>query len=174
MASINLAGLYFFMPIFSFLFVFIVTYAILFKTKILGESQFVNILVGLIIAIIFMSFSTSTFSTDTYIRTIIPWFAVLFVSVFLVLLLMGLSTKDLGSIMTSKFAWAVAIILIVIFVIAAIRVFNPVLDPTYGVASGDSPQIISQLRDIFGGPVGGGILLVIIAIIVAYVISRAK
>jgi hypothetical protein len=174
MATLNIAGLYFFMPVFSFLFVFIVIYAILFKTKILGESQFVNILVAFIIAIIFMSFSTPQFSTESYVRTIIPWFAVLFVCVFLVLLLMGLTTKDLGSVMTSKFAWGVAIILIVIFVVAAIRVFKPVIDPVYGISSGDSPQIISQIRGLFNTTVGGGILLLVIAIIIAWVITRAK
>lgn len=175
MATINITGLSFFLPVFSFLFVFIIVYAILFKTKVLGESQFVNILIGLIVAIIFMSFSTPAGSADEYVRTIIPWFAVLFVCVFLVLLLMGLATKDVGTMMTSKFAWAFAIVLIVIFLIAAIRVFKPVLDPVYGISSSpDSPQIISQLRSLFMGPIGGGILLVIIAVIVAWVITKAK
>ncbi|MEM0465423.1 MAG: hypothetical protein QXW97_01830 [Candidatus Pacearchaeota archaeon] len=176
METINITGLSFFMPVFSFLFVFVVVYAILFKTKILGESQFVNMLIGFIVAIIFIGFSTPTFSTEKYIRTIIPWFAVLFVCVFLVLLLMGLATKDVGKIMTSKFAWVFAIILIVIFLIAAIRVFSPVLDPVYGISSSPTgqPQILLQLKNMISGPVGGGILLIIIAIIVAWVITRAK
>jgi len=163
MAELNIAGLYFFMPVFSFLFVFLIVYAILLKTKLLGEGKFV---------IAFMSFSTANFSTDQYVRTIVPWFAVLLVCVFLVLVLAGLSTKDLGKIMTNKFAWVVIAILIIIFIIAAIRVFNPVFNWTYGVSSGDSPQVISQIRDLFSNSVGGGILLAIVAGLVAWVITR--
>ena len=171
-SELNIAGLYFFMPVFSFLFVFLIVYAILLKTKILGESKFVIALIGFVIAIIFMSFSTANFSTDQYVRTIVPWFAVLLVCVFLVLVLAGLSTKDLGKIMTNKFAWIVISILIIIFIIAAIRVFNPVFNWTYGVSSGDSPQVISQIRDLFSNSVGGGILLAIVALLVAWVITR--
>ena len=172
MAELNIAGLYFFMPVFSFLFVFLIVYAILLKTKLLGESKFVIALISFVIAIIFMSFSTANFSTDQYVRTIVPWFAVLLVSVFLVLVLAGLSTKDLGKIMTNKFAWVVIAILIVIFVIAAIRVFNPVFNWEYGVSSGDRPQVISQIRDLFNNAVGGSILLLIVAALVAWVITR--
>lgn len=172
MAEINLAGLTFLMPIFSFLFVFIIVYAILAKTHILGESKFVNLLIGFIVAIIFISFSTATFSTEQYIRTIVPWFAVLLVCVFLVLVLAGLSTKDLGAIMKPWFAWVVIAILIIVFVLAAIRVFNPVFSSQYGVDSGSSPQFISQVGNIFNNQIGGSILLIVIVIIVAWVITK--
>ncbi len=172
MAEINITGLSFFMPIFSFLFVFIIVYAILAKTHLLGEGKFLNVVIGFIIAIIFISFSTATFSTEQYVRTIIPWFAVLLVCVFLVLLLAGLSAKDLGVIMKPGFAWAVIAILIIIFVLAAIRVFNPVFSSQYGVDSGQGGQFISQIGGIFNNEIGGSILLLIIAIIVAWVITR--
>ena len=45
--------------------------------------------VSLIMAVIFMSFS----SLDLYVRTIIPWFIALFVCVFLVLPFRGLGDK---------------------------------------------------------------------------------
>ena len=172
-SELNIAGLYFFMPVFSFLFVFLIVYAVLLKTKLLGEGKFVIALISFVIGIIFMSFSTVSGSTDQYVRTIVPWFAVLLVCVFLVLVLAGLSTKDLGKIMTTRFAWVVIAILIVIFIIAAIRVFNPVFNWTYGVSSApDQPQVISQIRDLFSNAVGGGILLLIVAILVAWVITK--
>ena len=172
MVTLNIAGLYFFMPVFSFLFVFIIVYAILAQTKLLGESKFVNLLIAFIMAIIFMSFSTATFSTEGYIRTIIPWTVVLLVCVFLVLLVAGMSTKDLGKIMTTKFAWVIIAILIIIFLVAAIRVFNPVFDSTYGVSSGTQPQVIGQIRQLFNTTIGGSILLLIIAAVIAWVITR--
>jgi hypothetical protein len=53
---VDISGIYNFMPIFSFLFVFVVVYAILAKTKVLGDQK-VNLLVGFIMAIIFMNFA---------------------------------------------------------------------------------------------------------------------
>ena len=165
--AIDISGIYFFMPVFSFLFVFVIVYALLAQTKILGENKFVHLLISFIMAIIFMSFSANRL----YVETIIPWFVVLLVVVFLVLLIAGLSTKKLDGIMTTNFAWAVIIILIIIFLIAAIRVFNPVLHPELLITGGeDGPGIIGQ---IFGSSsIAGSILLIIIAAVVAWVITK--
>ena len=113
---LDISGIYFFMPVFSFLFVFFIVYAILAKTKILGESGFVNVLVGFIMAIIFMSFS----SLDLYVQTIVPWFIVLFVCVFLVLLVYGMSTGKLEGIQKGWFGIVVVLILVVIFLVFCI------------------------------------------------------
>ncbi len=87
------------MPVFSFLFVFMIVWSILVKTKLLGDAPFVNLFISLIMAVIFMSFS----SLDLYVRTIIPWFIALFVCVFLVLLLGGLATKDVTKFIYNAF-----------------------------------------------------------------------
>ena len=170
--AIDISGLQFFLPIFSFLFVFLISYAILIKTKLLGEMPFVNVLVSFILAIVFMSFS----SVELYIRTIIPWFAVLFVIVFLVLLIAGLATKDLSGIMTKGFAWVIIAILVAVFLVAAIKVFNPVLHPDLVVTSGDGtqPGIIEQLRDVLDNRIAGGVLLVVIAIVVSAIITKGS
>jgi len=166
--AIDISGIYFFMPVFSFLFVFIIVYAILAKTKILGDSQFSNILVGFIMAIIFMSFS----SLELYVQTIIPWFVVLFVIVFLVLLIAGLSTKDLDKIMSNKFAWMIIAILVIIFLVAAVRVFNPVFHPDLGITSGEGTSMIKQISGTLGGRTAGTLLLLVIGGIVAWVVTR--
>jgi hypothetical protein len=166
---LDISGLKFFMPVFSFLFVFVIVYAILAKTKIIGESKFVHLLISFIISIVFMSVS----SMELYVREIIPWFAVLIVIVFLVLLVAGFSTKKLEDIMTPTFAWIAIAVLIIIFLIAAIQVFNPVLHPESVVVSGDSPGIIGQLRDfVTSSKVAGSIILLIVAAIVAWIITK--
>jgi len=169
---LDISGIFFFMPVFSFLFVFLICYAILIKTKLLGDMAFVNTLVSFIIAIVFMSFS----SVELYIRTIIPWFAVLFVIVFLILLIAGLSTKNLDGIMTNKFAWIIIAILVAMFLIAAIKVFNPVLHPDLIVTSGDGTQagIIEQLRGVLGSGVAGGVILIVITAIISWFIAQGK
>lgn len=166
--AIDISGIYFFMPVFSFLFVFLIVYAILARTKILGESGFVNLLVSFIMAIIFMSFS----SLELYVKTIVPWAIVLLVIVFLVLLLAGMSTKDLGKIMTNKFAWAIIIILLIIFLISAIKVFNPVFHPDLVITSGEGTSLVEQIAYSLDGRVTGTILLIIIALAVSWILTR--
>jgi hypothetical protein len=168
--AIDTSGLYFFMPIFSFLFVFVVVYAILAKTKILSGSNFIHALISFIMAIVFISFS----SMELFVRTIIPWFVVLIVILFFVLLVAAFSTKAWDKIMTPEFAWAFIAILIIIFIIAAIKVFNPVLHASNNlISSGNGSGIINQIIDFFiGTRLGGGILLLIIAGVVAWIITK--
>ena len=168
--ALDISAIYFFMPVFSFLFVTIVVYAILVKTKVLGESQFINLLVSFIIAIIFLSFS----SMELYLITVLPWFVVLVVLVFLVLLIFGFSAGDLKGIMNNKFAWVIVAILVIIFLIAAIRVFNPVFDRDLIITSGgDGGGGFGNIIDvIFYSRWSGSILLLVIAIIVAFIVTR--
>jgi len=166
--ALDITGMYFFMPVFSFLLVFFIVFAILAKTKVLGDSAFINVLIGFIMAIIFMSFS----SLELYVQTIVPWFVVLLICIFLALVVAGLATKNLEKIMTSKFAWAMIIILVVIFMIAAIKVFNPVFHSDLGIASGEGTSLIEQISMAAGGRFLGTILLIIIAIAVAWVLTR--
>jgi len=164
--AIDISGIQFFMPVFSFLFVFVIIYALLAKTKIIGESQGILILISLIIAIIFMSFS----SMDLYVQTIIPWVVVLTIIVFFVLMLGMFTSKDW--VPKSWLGWIVVGVLILIFLIAAIRVFNPVLHPDLGVTSGQGTSFIEQVRGYLGGGIAGSILLLIIAGVVAWIITR--
>lgn len=166
--AIDISGLNFFMPVFSFLFVTLIVYLILLKTKILGESKFLLFLISFIMAIIFMSFS----SLKLYVQTIIPWFIVLFVVVLLVLLVAGLSTKNLDKIMTPAFAWVVVGVLIIIFLIAAVKVFNPVFHPDLIVASGEGTSMLEQMKGYLSGGAVGSILLLVVAGVVAWVVTR--
>lgn len=168
--QMDISSLFFFMPVISFLFVFVVVFAILAKTKILGDGR-VNIIVSFIMAIIFMNFS----SLDLFVRTITPWFIVLLVCLFFVLVIITFSVNDLSKkIITTKFGWAVVIILIVIFLIAAIRVFNPVFHPSLVVTSGGegSPGIVWQIRQMLDSQVVGSIILLVIGAIVAWFLTK--
>jgi len=166
--ALNISGLLFFMPVFSFLFVTIIVYALLAKTKILGESKWILLLTSFIVAVVFMSFS----SAELYVRTIIPWFVILIVVVFLVLMIAMFSTKAWDKIMTPAFAWVIVGVLILMFLIAAIYVFNPVFHPGLGVTSGQGTSMIEQIRGYLEGGVAGSVLLLIVAIVVAWVITK--
>ena len=168
---INISGLEFFMPILSFLFVFLVVFIILGLTSVLGESKFLHFLIAFIMAVIFMSFS----SMELYVRTINAWFVTLLVIVFLVLMIAGFSTKKIDSIMSPAFAWVIIGVLVLIFLIAAIKVFNPVLHPDLIVTSGGSEESFSEQLGYFfsSSKVAGSVLLIIVAAIVSWVLTRS-
>lgn len=168
---IDLSAINFFTPIASFLFVFVVVYAILIKTEILGSNKGMNALIGFVMAVVFVSFS----SLGTYVNNIIPWFIVLLVILFFILLVAKFTTKDFDKMMTKGFAWVVVIIFIIVFLIVAINVFNPVFHPDKILAqSSDSePHAISQLiYFLFYSQWAGVVLLLIIAAIVAWYVTK--
>ena len=74
--------------------------------------------------------------------------------------------------MNKKFALIIIVILVIIFLIAAIRVFNPVFHPDLGITSGEGTSLIEQIRGTFGGKAFGTILLLVIGGVVAFVITR--
>src|SRR3990172_13038387 len=78
--AVDLSLIQNYLPILSFLLVFTVVFAVLAKTKVLGESKFVNLFVSFIVATIFVSLT----SAREYVLSITPWFAVfVIVSLFL-------------------------------------------------------------------------------------------
>ena len=168
--ALDISGISFFMPVFSFLFVFLVVYALLLKSRVLGDTPF-YLIISFIVAVIFMSFS----SLELYVRTILPWFIVVVVIAFVVLVVAGISTKNLDWIMGSKLGWVLIIILIIIFLIAAIKVFNPVFHPDLIISGGQDggPGIVDQARDFFGSSKWAGtIILLIVAGLVGWFITK--
>ncbi len=167
--AIDISGIYIFMPIFSFLFVFIIVLAILKGSKILGEVPFANVLVSFIMAIIFISFS----SLNLYVQTLIPWVAVLIVCVFFIMMVYGFASGKLDEIFKNKgFAWGMVGVLVVIFLIAAIRVFNPIFHPDLIITSGEGTSLIEQISYAYEGRIFGTVLLLIISAVVAMIITK--
>ena len=166
--AIDLSGIFLFMPVFSFLFVLLIVYSVLSKTKVLGESNGVNLSVSFIMAIIFMSFS----SLDFYVRTIVPWFMVLLVCIFLVMLIAGFSGKIEDIFGKHLLGWISVIILVGIFLIAAIYVFNPVFHPDLIITSGEGTSLLGQLRSSSNDIVLGTLLLLVVSGAVAWALTR--
>lgn len=170
MPTIDVSGLTFFMPVFSFLLVTFIVYAILLATKILGDNKLFLGLVSVILGVVFICFS----SLELYVRTVTPWVAVLIVVVFFVLLVGGFAGGKVDWIAKTWFGILVIILVVIIFLIAAIKVFNPVLHPDLIITGGeDGPGIIVQLEDFFnGGRWLGSILILIVAVLVVWYLGN--
>lgn len=159
----------YFLPVFAFLLVFVIIYALLAKTEILGETKSVNILIAFVIAIIFISVS----SVRQYVTSVVPWFAVLIAALFFILLIVGLSQKDF-TIIKPWFTWVFVILLILVFLIAAIKVFNKQIGPYLPESEKEpSNSFGAKLKDFFySQKFLGALLLLIIAALTTWVITR--
>ncbi|MGB9707944.1 MAG: hypothetical protein ACPLXC_01285 [Candidatus Pacearchaeota archaeon] len=129
MVEIDLSGIATFVPVFGFLLVFTVTYALLGKTELLGKNRFVHIFVSFALAIIFLVSANAV----KYISIVTPWFAAFIVSLLFIGLVLGLMGKEpLEKVFKPGFAWFLVIVLIVIFVVSAIYVFADVINKYFG------------------------------------------
>jgi len=157
--AIDISGISYFLPIISFLFVFVIMYAILSRFKILGDSTGINTAVSLIIATIFVTVA----STQEYIETVTPWFVVLVVALFFIMILVGFSQLKFEKILTPGFMWVFVVILIVIFLVAGIKVFPALFGDVWDEVTG---FVTNEAR------ITGGIILLIVAALAAWVISK--
>jgi len=159
--AIDLSAINYFLPLLSFLVVFVITFAVINKTKII-ESMLWQMFIAFIVATIFVSGVT----VRTYVLDIIPWFAALLVCLFLILVLIGFGGKDLVS-WNAGAVKGFAVVLIIGFLISAIVVFSPLLIPQGLTAI--------NIRDwFFSSQVIGAVLLLVISFIVSWILIKTK
>lgn len=120
--DINL--LQYFIPVFIFLFVFILFFAILQKTKVLGGNSGMDALVSFSVAMLFMFVSEAR----QLITVITPWLVILlviFMSFMLIFMFMGVKAETIADTFSeSGNVWTIVIILIIGLIIAFTQVFG--------------------------------------------------
>jgi len=157
MAVASLSVMGYFMPIFAFLLVFIVIYAILVKTKILGENQAVMLFISLILA----SFFVVEASLVEFIEFTSAWFGVIIILLFFIFVILAFFPGDKPLEFLTKapwVAWTVLGIMVAFFIISSAFVFN------WAVNWG-------EVQSWFGTEWFGMILLVVIAAVVSWKIK---
>jgi hypothetical protein len=154
--ELDIAGLLYFMPIFTFLFVFVVVYALLNKVKeTLGTNDFVNALIGFLVSTVFISVS----SMRLYLETIVPWFAILVIALFFILAIVGFSQQKIEGIVSKNFIIGVVVVLIGIFLIAGVKVFSSILSPLFYKIKNDDRLF-------------GGILIFLVAALTSWLLTK--
>jgi len=114
------------MPVISFLFVFILVYALLAKTKVLGENSSISVFLSLIIASFFI---INTKIVD-WVNASTSWIVVLIVVVFFIMLILAFIGKDSLAVLTTNksVTWVIVALIIIVFVIASSYSFNWVIN----------------------------------------------
>jgi hypothetical protein len=169
-APADLSSLNFFLPVFGFLLVFLVMYLLFAKTKILGENKFAHILISFIIATFFISFSSGA----KLVETVTPWFVILIVAIFFVVLLAGFTQKDLDKFFKPGFAWFFIAILGIVFLISLLVVYNSVLYPYLpGVDSVGGDATILKFTDwLYSSKIIGTVVLLVLAGLASWALTR--
>ncbi len=157
----QIGGLVWFLPIFSFLLVFVLVYALLKKTGILGgDSEVVPLLVSFILASFFILKS----SLVEFVNLSAAWFAVFIVCIFMILALVGFTNDKWFSIAFVKkgfLGWVVIGVIILLFVFSSAQVFNWAIN-------------LDVLEEWAASRWFGFVLLVIVAGIVSFVLAKKK
>lgn len=175
MASVlDIGILEYFTPVFVFLFVFAIVFAILEKTGILGKNKGMNSLVAFAMAVLFVL--TPEMINLVYIA--LPWFAVLLISmVLLVLIFLFLGIKsDLISETASRSGVAIFIIVVcfLIFLYALSEVYGPQVHSIYGDEQGAKSEesfVRNQIGEIVFHPrsLGVAFILLVMAFAVRFI-----
>ncbi len=157
MAEVDVSLIESYLPVFTFLLVFVVLYAILAKTKLLGENKTVNVTVSLLVGIIF----TGLTSAREYVISITPWFAVMLIITVFILMLVGMSGK-IPEGFTKGLGVVIVLVLIAIFLISAYFTFS-------------TTPAVESIADFISRPrIYGALIVVVLGAIASWVLVKAK
>jgi len=155
-------------PIYAFLLVFAIVYAIMAKINIVGESKAINGFIALIFAVIFLSFAT----IREYLVNVTVWFTVLLTGAFLFMLVIMFMIKD-----PSKFFKPLAIVFIILLALVMIIALFYTFPETKAYLPGESESganetLINIKHFILRDSTLSGILLIVVAAIAIFVVTR--
>ena len=155
--AVDISGISYFLPIFSFLLVFVIVYAILKKTEVLGGDNGVSLFVSLILA----SFFIVNAQMVEFVEFSASWFVVFLICILFILMFLAFVSKDYLKVFAENKGLAIAfiVVLIVTFIVSASRIFQWVIN-------------WEAIRAWFETDWFGMVLLLVIAGIVAAVIAK--
>ncbi len=167
--AVDISGLSYFAPILAFLVVLTILFALLNKTKLLGENAGIQLFISFVIATIFVSAA----GVREYVLTITPWFGLLIVSLFFILFIIGFVGKPIEG-MTKGIGAGFVFALIIVFLVSGFVVFSELIAPYLPGSSGQGadPGLFRLSREIYTTRAFGAILLLVIGGIASWVLVR--
>lgn len=171
MAVVDISGISYFLPIVSFLIVFVIIYALLAKTKILGESMAIQLFISFLLAAVFISAA----APRNYVQSVIPWFVVVLISLFILLAIVGFVGKPIEP-MQKGVGIAFVIVMALLLIGAAFFAFSDYFSPYLPGASeeGANPTLLSLTNWLYSSRVAGALLLIVAGAIVSWVLVKTK
>lgn len=154
---LSLAAISTIMPVISFLFIFIFVYALLVKTKVLGENNMVSLFLSLIIA----SFFIVNVNLVEFTQMNISWFIVFIVCLFMILLMLSFVGPQATEFFTKNNTVAGVLVaaVIILFAVSASYTFNWAIN-------------FELIQSWFDKDWFGMVILVVVAGIVSFVLTK--
>ncbi len=167
----DISAITYFAPILSFLMVFVLMFALLAKTKILGEEKFIQLFISFLIATIFITAA----SVRQLVLDVVPWFAVFVVALFFILALAGFIGK--GTLIGKGVGWIFIVLIVSLFVISGIKIFSTTFTsylpgPSYGLGGNSGMLYFTDF--IYSARFLGAALLLGVAALVSWVLVKTK
>ena len=121
---VSLSAIATIMPIISFLFIFILIYALLAETKVLGENNVIAVFIALVVA----SFFIVEVRLVEFTNLSVSWVVAFIVCLVLIMMMLGFAGKDVLKVVAETnakgFAAVIVIGVILVFVFSSMYVFN--------------------------------------------------
>ncbi len=168
---LDLGLLKFFTPLFVWLFIFILIYAGLEKTRLLGDkSSALNLMAALSISALAVFYTKLT----TLLEFITPW--MVFIFIFLFILFMGLMFLGVeqSAIWKNLSVWTVLITSFIILLIAISQTYGDIFSPYGDGASGKSIGGEAQKTIFHPRVLGSLFLLIIIALSIRLIAGKIE
>jgi len=166
MALLTTGLLDYFLPIFSFLLVFVISYALLMKTKILGEDDKLNLLAALAVSILFLFTPEAT----QIIKIATPWFVIfllLLTLIFATFLFLGIKQETMTDVLKDPVVrMAILVIIIGIFLFAFVQIFGSPIQALYGGPTseeGASGLLVTIGKILFHPRLLGAVFILVMA-----------
>ncbi|MAG50543.1 hypothetical protein CL621_02800 [archaeon] len=161
---LDLGYLRYLMPIFSFLFIFVLAYAILTRINIF-KGKWINLAISFTVSVLFLF----TPNAMRVIEVVTPSFILFLFLIFLILLtflFVGVKETHIADFFRGNptMAWILGIVVFLIFAGALTNVYGGVLQALYGGAGGEEKGVLYDIGAVLFNPkVLGVFLLLLIA-----------
>ena len=162
---VDISGLGYLLPIWSFLLVFIISFAVMVSTKIVGENKFWLVFVSFVLATLFITAA----GAREYVETTAPWAIVMLIVGFFILMITGFLGGKAKE-MQGAVGIGLVIVLLLIFLFAALNMFS---DQLWQYTPGGS-SMNPFLSWLYSGPVAGIIILLAVCALVGWVLVKVK
>ncbi|MDP4039200.1 MAG: hypothetical protein Q8P57_01310 [Candidatus Pacearchaeota archaeon] len=156
-------------PVLAFLVVFVVLFAILMKTKLLGDEKLIQILVSFVVASIFVVSD----NLRSFVLEIVPWFAVLLMLLFFILIFVNFLGK--GEIAGKGIGWVFIVLMFFVFIGVGFKIFAggfaPYL-PGYFYGYEGNPALLGFTDWLYSPRIAGAIILLVVGGIVSWFLVK--
>lgn len=166
MTSIDVSGIQYFVPLIGFILVFVVVYAVLNKMK-LFENTWLELFISFLVSTLFISAVGSL----EYLQAVVPWFAILLVSLFFILIFTGF-IGDKDDVLKKMIGRVFVFALLLVFLVAAFFVFSSLISPYLPGQNtrGANPDLLKFTSWLFESKTAGAFWLIVVSAFVSWIL----